>query len=130
MNIFVDTSAFFALLAKSDKNHAEASRRWKSFLIEQKDKLFTSNYIVVETCALLNNRLGMNAVKDFTEALLPATTVLWVDEPIHFAAQEAMLATGVNGPSLVDCSSFALMHARGISEAFAYDKHFAAQSKK
>ena len=97
--------------------------------MSRKSKLFTSNYIIVETCALLNNRLGMTAVKDFTEELLPITTVLWVDDTIHFAAQAAMLATGVNGPSLVDCSSFVLMHERGICESFAYDKHFTAQAR-
>ncbi len=126
MNVFVDTSAFYALLSKLDLNHTDASHRWSDFLKDHTVRLFTSNYVIVESCALLNNRLGVSAVTDFTQALLPVVNVLWVDEPIHFAAVEAMLTSGAQGPSLVDCSSFALMHGRGISHAFAYDKHFAA----
>ena len=101
--------------------------RWKTFLANHAVNIFTSNYVVVETCSLLNNRLGMSAVIDFAQSLLPATTVLWVDEPTHSAAMTAMLTTGVSGPSLVDCSSFALMHVRGLRYAFAYDKHFTAR---
>lgn len=127
MNIFIDTSAFYALLSKSDINHADAAKQWRAYLTDRTVKLFTSNYIIVETNALLNNRLGMKAVKDFIQSLLPSTTVLWIDSAIHFAAIEALLATGANGPSLVDCSSFALMHIQGIKNAFAYDKHFIAQ---
>jgi len=126
MNVFVDTSAFYAVLAKSDAKHAEAAHRWQTFLAHRSVRLFTSNYVVVETCALLNKRLGRSAVADFTRVLLPVTTVLWVDEPTHQAAVEAMLAAGSDGPSLVDCSSFALLRARGLRHAFAYDKHFAA----
>jgi len=124
MNIFIDTSAFFALLSKTDKNHADAMSRWKKYLANDATNLFTSNYVVVESCSLLTNRLGMSAVTDFVQSLLPVTTVLWIDESIHSAAMVAMLTTGISGPSLVDCSSFALMHARNIRYSFTYDKHF------
>jgi predicted nucleic acid-binding protein len=127
MNVFVDTSAFYAILSRMDANHANATIQWRTFLTDQTYRLFTSNYIVVETCALVKNRLGLAAVTDFTQALLPVTTVLWVDEPAHFAALETMLATGTHGPSLVDASSFAIMDAHGIHRAFAYDRHFSAR---
>ncbi len=129
MNVFVDTSAFYAVLARTDMNHADAAGRWKAFLADRRTKLFTSNYVVVEACALLSNRLGGPAVADLSQVLLPATTVLWVDEMTHRAAMEAMLAAGSDGPSLVDCSSLALMHARGIRRAFAYDRHFAVYAR-
>ena len=127
MNVFVDTSAFFALLSKTDKNHADALSRWRKYLANDAVNLFTSNYIVVETCALLTARLGMSAVTDSVQSLLPATTVLWMDESAHSAAIIAMLGTGINGPSLVDCSSFAFMQTRNIQLAFAYDRHFTAR---
>jgi len=124
MKIFVDTSAFFALLSKTDKNHEDATTRWGRFLANDAVNLFTSNYVVVETCSLLSNRLGMSAVTDFIQSLLPTTTVLWMDESTHSIAIVAMLGTGINGPSLVDCSSFTLMQAWNLRLAFAYDKHF------
>ncbi len=126
MNVFVDTSALYAVLSRTDRNHADAAVRWRSFVSDPAVKLFTSNYAVIETCALVRNRLGRAAVADLFQSLLPATTVLWVDETLHQAAVEAMLAAGDNGPSPVDCSAFALMHSRGLTHAFAYDRHFAA----
>jgi uncharacterized protein len=124
LNVFVDTSAFYALLSRTDANHADAANRWQVYLGDRTAKLFTSNYVVVEACALLTRRLGKPAVADLHQSLLPATTVLRVDESTHHAAMEATLATGNDGPSLVDCSSLALMRARGIDAAFAYDRHF------
>jgi uncharacterized protein len=126
VNVFVDTSAFYALLAKSDAHHQEASERWRGLIAQPSNQLFTSNYVIAEACALTGNRLGRGAVLDFVEVLLPATHVLWVDEAVHRTALEAMLLGPAGGPGLVDCVSFALMHARGLRRAFSYDKHFAA----
>ncbi len=80
MNVFVDASAFYALLAKSDAHHREASERWRGLIAQPSNQLFTSNYVIAEACGLLGNRLGRGAVRDFVEVLLPATHVLWVDE--------------------------------------------------
>ncbi len=126
MNVFVDTSAFYALLAQTDVHHEQASARWRALVAERNHRLFTSNYVIVEACALIGNRLGRGAVADLVEVLLPATQVLWVDEAIHRTALEAMLLGAAGGPGLVDCASFALMRAQGLRRAFSYDKHFAA----
>jgi len=127
MNVFVDTSAFYAVLFSTDVNYEKAVQDWTRLMDDQSAKLYTSNYVVVETCALLKNRGGNDAVRSFLENFLPLTIVLWVDQKNHSAATEAMLAFGKNGPSLVDCSSFAMMRESGIAKALAYDKHFAAQ---
>jgi uncharacterized protein len=124
VNVFVDTSALYAVLVRGQAQHVEASTRWQQLLTDRAVRLFTSNYVVLESCALVNRRLGKQAVVDLCRALVPATTVLWVDQAAHHAATEAMLVTGRDGPSLVDCTSFALMDAHGINQAFAYDKHF------
>ena len=90
-------------------------------------QLVTSNYILVETCALVRNRLGMPAVEVLLRDILPAITVIWIEEALHFAAMEAMLTAGARGPSLVDCASFAFMDSAGITQAFSYNQHFALQ---
>lgn len=127
MNVFVDTSAFYAVLSRTDANHGMALQDWNRLLDDQSARFYTSNYVIVETCSLLRNRLGDKAVRSFLENLLPVAMVLWVDQKAHTAATEAMLVHGRNGPSLVDCSSFALMRDAGITNALAYDKHFAGQ---
>ena len=56
-NVFIDTSAFYALMDRSDSYHQSAGKLWADFL-DKGYYLKTSNYVVVETLALLQNRLG------------------------------------------------------------------------
>jgi predicted nucleic acid-binding protein len=114
MTVFVDTSAFFAILDADDAMHAAAAA------------YITSNYVVVETSALTRSRLGAAAFRAFTQDLLPVAEIEWVTPEQHAAATSAALLVGSAGPSLVDCTSFEVMRAFGIRTAFAHDRHFSA----
>ena len=127
MNVFVDTSAFYAALSETDSNHVKAIHQWDRLLDDGSVTFCTSNYVVVETCALVRNRLGDEAMRAFLDELLPLVMVLWVDQKTHTAATAAMVARGKNGPSLVDCSSFVVMRENGIARALAFDGHFASE---
>lgn len=85
----------------------------------------TSSYVVVETAALVQSRLGIVAARDLHERLLPAVDVVWVEEDVHRAAVAALLAAGRRDVSLVDQVSFELMRRRSIPRALAVDAHFA-----
>jgi len=126
MTIFVDTAALYAFLDADDANHAECEREWRR-LLEHGEPLVTSNYVVVETCALVQHRLGVQAVRDLQEVMLPALQVLWVDEQAHREAVSALLTAGRRELSLVDCASFGLMRKWGITSAFTLDRHFDEQ---
>lgn len=62
--IFIDTSAFYAIFDLSDMNHTVAAHAWLS-IRDRPDPLTYSNFILLETIALLQNRLGIAAVQDF-----------------------------------------------------------------
>jgi predicted nucleic acid-binding protein len=125
MTVFVDTSAFFAILDADDAMHAAAAAYFATAL-ESGVHLITSNYVVVETSALTRSRLGAAAFRAFTQDLLPVAEIEWVTPEQHAAATSAALLVGSAGPSLVDCSSFEVMRAFGIRTAFAHDRHFSA----
>lgn len=127
MNVFVDTSAFYAALSSTDSHYTQASSDWKRLMQDESTRFCTSNYVVVESCALIRNRLGDEALRDFLENLLPIAAVIWVDQSLHKEAAIEMISHGKNGPSLVDCSSFAIMQHNGIANALAYDKHFSTR---
>ena len=124
--VFVDTSALYALLDADDFGHDAVKTAWIEIL--QSDTwLVTSNYILVETCALLQSRIGIEAVRVFQEDIVPLLDVRWVDEALHHAAASALLVAGRRKLSLVDCASFEVMRQAGIRTAFSLDRHFQEQ---
>ncbi len=126
MKIFVDTSAFYALLDEDDQNHLRAKTAWTDILSNE-NTLITSNYILVETIALLQNRLGMEAVRGFEEDLLPLTNIEFVGPELHRSGMSAHLAAARRSLSFVDCVSFEVMRHLGLRIAFAFDPHFQRQ---
>lgn len=126
MSVFVDTSAFYAVFDADDEEHARAREAWAN-LVSGESLLFTSNYVIVETLALLQNRLGIGAVRVFDDAVYPLLRVLWIDDGTHREAVAAVLTAGRRRLSLVDCSSFVLMRRHGLDSAFAFDDHFPEQ---
>ena len=129
MTVFIDTSAFYALLDADDRYHERARQAWVASVSEPID-LVCSNYIIVETTALVQHRLGIKAVRTFQEDVLPVVRIEWVDEPAHQAGVTALLTAGQRYLSLVDCVSFELMRRLGIRQAFAFDEHFSKQGFK
>jgi predicted nucleic acid-binding protein len=123
MSVFVDTSALLALLDADDERHADAVSIWKRLQAEE-PLLVTSNYVVVETIAVAQRRLGMDSVKAFVREVLPVLDTRYVDGAAHAAALNALLAAGRRNLSLVDCSSFELMRREGLIRAYVYDPHF------
>jgi predicted nucleic acid-binding protein len=121
--IFVDTSALYAVLDRDDANHAVANATW-SRLLEDGEALLVTNYVVVETTALVQHRLGMDAVRLLYADVLPALDLHWISESDHLHAQNALLASDRRRLSLVDCSSFHVMRSRRLRVVFAFDEHF------
>jgi predicted nucleic acid-binding protein len=81
----------------------------------------------VETFALLQNRLGLAAVRAFQEDLLPLINVEFVTPDTHRAGIAALLLASRRNLSLVDCVSFEIMRTLGIRNSFSFDPHFREQ---
>lgn len=126
---FVDTSAFYSLLVQNDARHVEA-RGIAAKLELDSAALVTSSFVVHETVALLQSRLGLEAVDEFREAFLPLLDVVWVDAEIFALAMAALLAARSRRISLTDWSSFVIMRHRAVEFAFAFDQDFTDQGFK
>ncbi len=126
MSIFVDTSAFYAILDADDENHGRAKRLWID-LVLQKAHLVCSNYVLVETFALVQHRLGLQAIRTFQVDVLPLLQTEWVGEVDHQAGVTAVLTAARRRLSLVDCVSFEIMRQWGMKQVFTFDLHFAEQ---
>ncbi|HEY4654465.1 MAG TPA: PIN domain-containing protein [Cyclobacteriaceae bacterium] len=126
MMIFVDTSAFYALLDRDDANHEKSKKAW-SDLLSRDDILLASNYVIVECSALIQNRLGIEALRGFYEDIMPLVNIEWIDESVHRSGVSALLSASRRKLSLVDCVSFEVMRETGAKTAFAFDPHFVEQ---
>jgi predicted nucleic acid-binding protein len=64
MRIYIDISASYSLIDRGDENHREGKKAWMQML-EASYTLVTSNYVLVETFALLQSRIGLEAARGF-----------------------------------------------------------------
>ncbi|MDY7095074.1 MAG: PIN domain-containing protein [Acidobacteriota bacterium] len=126
MTTFIDTSGLLAMLNASDQFHPRAAAAWRR-LIEAEEDLVTTSYVLVETFALVQSRLGLEAVQLLDRDIVPLLEVAWVDEAIHRTGVSTLLTAARRRLSLVDCVSFETMRRRGLDRAFTFDHHFEEQ---
>lgn len=123
MDVFVDTSAFYALADGSDACHAQAVDYFAEACTV--DQFFSSEYVLVETWGLLRSKIGKRAADEFWDWMLrDLVHLLGVDRWDLVEARGVSYRFEEQTYSLVDCVSFRLMARYGIQTAFAFDHHF------
>lgn len=125
MSVFVDASAFYALINKNDIFHNEALLI-TGILSKNNELLITSNYTLAETYTVLRSKMGFNtALKFVSEIKKDLIRIIWVDEIIHNRGLEIFLEKKEpKDLSFFDCVDFALIENTGIEKAFSFDRHF------
>jgi predicted nucleic acid-binding protein len=124
--VFVDTSAIYALLVEEDDRH-ERARAILSELQRENVSLVSTSFVVQESVALLQSRIGVSAVRTLHQLVVPTLEIEWVESTHYERAMLALLAASRREVSLADWTSFDTMRRRGIERAFAFDPHFAEQ---
>ncbi len=81
--IFIDTSAFLAVLDGAERRHSEARAIWERI----QAALATTSYVLVDATALAQHRLGMEAARVLQMDMVPVLSIQWVDEDPHRTAQ-------------------------------------------
>jgi uncharacterized protein len=124
--IFVDTGAWFALAVRNDPDHAAAI----AWLETNREPLVTTDYIVAETATLL--RMRDKTIRGHRLAVRIATSILRGESATLEKVREEDLRRALDVFrtyrdhffSFVDCTSFVVMERLGITQAFAFDRHF------
>ena len=120
--IFLDTSAIYAMADQADPYHEVARERFGK-IIDAGEEILTHNYILVESMALLQSRLGLPAALRLARDVR-AFAVEWVDQFTHEEAVRLLARRGSRNVSLVDQVSFLIMQRRRIQVAMAFDQDF------
>lgn len=126
-NIFVDTSGWANLADISEPFHAKAKEIYASVL-ETHRRLFTTNYILCETIAVLNRpmRISRSLIIEFINGIKgsPFFHVLHIDEETDAKSWNLLTNRADKEWSLVDCSSFVIMKRMDITDSLTSDRHF------
>lgn len=126
MAVFVDTSAFLAVINAADDEHTRAGETWANLLAAGEPSV-TSNYTPVEATTILQRRRGMEPLRRFQDSIVPLLQIIRVDPAIHDRSATMLLAAGRRQLSLVDCVSFVSIQQYDVERAFAFDRHFDRQ---
>jgi predicted nucleic acid-binding protein len=124
-DIFVDTSAWIALVDKDDSHHKEAASSYPSLLKNHRN-LITSNFVIAETYIIILNELGHKLAIDFLEKLKASPRILKIysNEDIEEEAEPILVKYSDQDFSYTDAVSFVIMKRQKIRKAFSFDKHF------
>ncbi len=85
--------------------------------------LLTHNYVVVETIALVERRLGRAGVDKLLDEILPVVETTWIDRDTHVSVVSAYRRASARA-SFVDHTSFEFMRLQELRTAFAFDVDF------
>lgn len=123
--VFVDTSAYFALFDQTEIQY-QVAHAVTARLGADRRRLYTTNFVVAETHALLLARRGRGlaaqALAEVDESA--GTTFVRISSRDERRAQEIIRQYDDKDFSLTDATSFAVMEQLHITQAFTFDHHF------
>jgi uncharacterized protein len=121
VSVFVDTSVWFAAVNKRDLHNALAKK-----LLSSITGLVLTDYVLVESWGLINNKLHSGAAEQFWQTIRAGMAELKNVTPTDLeAAWESGAAFADQEFSIVDRTSFAVMERLGITEVASFDYDFA-----
>ena len=126
-SLFVDTSGWASLFIHSQTYYPQAEQYFR-LALQQKQKIYTTNYVIAELVALLNSplRISRSRVFEIGDAIkiVNYVEVVHIDEATDALACTLCKSRRDKAWSLVDCSSFVVMQKLSIQEALTTDQHF------
>ena len=120
--VFVDTSGFYAILDGTDAFHETALECFRRVAAESRE-LITTNYVLHETWAVIQARLGWAAVDAWLDRLVVHCSTVWVDEALHALGEARCRQARERRLSLTDCVTIEVMRRSGVSEVIGDDEH-------
>jgi hypothetical protein len=120
--VFVDTSAWYALIDGRDPDHGSVLATLKA----HEKRLVTTNFVFDETITLIRYRLGWRQAHQFGEAALKGeiAQLVRVSPKDEDAAWKIFCDYQNKAFSFTDCTTFAIMSRLDIETAIALDRDF------
>ena len=128
MRVFIDTSAFIALLIPSQQWHAACVRKYQGY-VKHGALFFTNTLVLAELYTRLMYDLGSATCRRVMKHINKlqeegALRVFQVDAVDFSEAQKVMLRFGEHTLSLTDASIYAAVRLYDLDEVFTLDSDF------
>jgi predicted nucleic acid-binding protein len=126
--VFMDSSAWFAVADPNDRNHPEAAEYFVG-LIRRGHELVTSSDVLTETYARFKHATGPSSAARFRSAVKLARTqglvrVVAVDTDVARKAWEIFERYHDRLSSFRHCTSFVIAGRLGIRDVFSFHEDF------
>jgi len=123
--VFIDSSAWIAVLNTNDVRHAQAAKLYRELLTDNA-AFVTTGLILSETQVFLRRRIGYEVAMSFLTSVNESARikVVFPDLSMERQAKQILRQFTDQDFSLTDAISFVVMKEMGVSQAFAYDNHF------
>jgi len=129
--VFVDASAWIALMHTRDVYHDEAIVIMRR-LLDADDILVVTNWTAYEALSFLKGRAGYDAASALGQILEDKELVWW--EPVTPEVEERALDMFWRFKDktwgVVDCASLVVMALVGCQRAFGFDHHFVEAARQ
>lgn len=122
---FIDTSFVIALVSERDNFH-ETAQQLSAQIERESIDLITSDAIILEIGAALSKNAYRAVAIELIESLQrdPHIEIVTIDRELLGRAFALFKLHADKEWSLTDCTSFALMRSRAVTEALTADAHF------
>ena len=125
MQVFVDTSAWIALINARDQLHRQA-HNVNARLTQQRVRWVTTEFVLIEVADALSSPPLRQLAIDYLNNLRrrPHFSIVPVSEELLQWAWDFYSRRLDKDWSLTDCTSFVVMTQEGMTQAFTADHHF------
>ena len=123
--IFIDSSAFYLVVNKSEKLH-NIARKTFSKIVLGNSVIITSDYIIDETLTLISKKWGKYYAIEFWDNVKNSNIlkVMKLSERQFYKTIDLFRKYKDHDFSFTDCSCFIMMNDLKITKVFTFDKHF------
>jgi uncharacterized protein len=123
--VFVDASAWIAVVSQRDQYHLVATPIYKR-LVSERHELVTTNLVIAEAHIAIRRVSGYDPAARFLESIHQThrLQIVYSDPDLELVAGRILRQFRDHALSLADAVSFAVMRQREITDAFTFDRHF------
>ena len=127
--IFIDASAYLAIVMPFDSNRQKALRLSKT-VFSKENNLITSNAILGEVLTICSQRHNRQASIDFVSDILKGkTNIVLENKELIEKSFDIFKTIKDKDVSWVDCYSFAIIEYYKVDKVFSFDRDFKKHAK-